>query len=107
MVRANLRNHGDSPLDNARVIMRIDGAEFSVSQVSLAANGDAGLVPVLIRFGWLACHGSRGRRRRQSAHRQSLCGRRHCLGPCRRDCWLTAIQVRNRFKVKRITCRSR
>ncbi len=39
MVRANLHNHGDSPLDNTRVIMRIDGAEFSVSQVSLAANG--------------------------------------------------------------------
>ena len=39
MVRANLRNHGDSPLDNARVIMRIDGSEFSVSQISLAANG--------------------------------------------------------------------
>lgn len=39
MVRANLRNHGASPVVNVRAIMRIDGAEFSVSQVSLAANG--------------------------------------------------------------------
>lgn len=39
MVRANLRNHGATRYDNARVIMRIDGTEQSVTQVALAANG--------------------------------------------------------------------
>lgn len=39
-VRANIRNHGIAAIDNARAIFRIDGAESSVSQVSLAANGD-------------------------------------------------------------------
>ncbi len=39
IVRANLRNYGETTLDNARVIMRIDDSETSVSHVSLAANG--------------------------------------------------------------------
>ncbi len=38
-VRANLRNHGGTPIENARVVLRLDGAESSVSQVALAANG--------------------------------------------------------------------
>ena len=38
-VRANLRNHGTKSIDNARVILKIDGVEESVSQISLAANG--------------------------------------------------------------------
>ncbi len=38
-VRANLRNYSASAQDTARVIMRIDGAEHLVSQVSLAPNG--------------------------------------------------------------------
>jgi hypothetical protein len=37
-VRANLRNHGETAAGNARVILKIDGKEQSVSQVSLAAN---------------------------------------------------------------------
>lgn len=37
-VRANLRNHGDVAAGNARVILKVDGKEQSVSQVSLAAN---------------------------------------------------------------------
>lgn len=37
-VRANLRNHGDTAIQNARVILKIDGQQQSVSQVSLAAN---------------------------------------------------------------------
>jgi hypothetical protein len=39
-VRANIRNHGIAPIDHVRVIFRIDGAESSVSQTALAANGD-------------------------------------------------------------------
>ena len=38
-VRANLRNHGGTPIENARVVLRLDGAESSVSQMALAANG--------------------------------------------------------------------
>ncbi len=38
-VRANIHNHGTSEVRNARVILRIDGAEASVSQISLAARG--------------------------------------------------------------------
>ena len=38
-VRANLQNHGNVDYDNARVIMRVDGAEQSVSQVALTADG--------------------------------------------------------------------
>jgi hypothetical protein len=38
-LRANLRNHGGTPIENARVVLRLDGAELSVSQVALAANG--------------------------------------------------------------------
>jgi hypothetical protein len=38
-VRANLFNHGNAPYETARVIMRIDGVESSVTQVSLTANG--------------------------------------------------------------------
>jgi hypothetical protein len=38
-VRANLRNHGGTPIENARVVLRLDGAESSVSQIALAANG--------------------------------------------------------------------
>ena len=38
-VRAKVRNHGSSPVDGARVILRIDGAESSVSQIALAPNG--------------------------------------------------------------------
>ena len=37
-VRANLRNHGTSLIDSARVVLKIDGTEQSVSQVSLSAN---------------------------------------------------------------------
>ena len=37
-VRANLRNHGEIAASNARVILKVDGQEQSVSQVSLAAN---------------------------------------------------------------------
>lgn len=38
-VRANLRNHGNTPIENARVVLRLDGAESSVSQIALTANG--------------------------------------------------------------------
>lgn len=38
-VRANLRNHGSAPIENARVVLRLDGAESSVSQIALTANG--------------------------------------------------------------------
>lgn len=38
-VRANVRNHGIVAIDHARVILRIDGAESSVSQIALAASG--------------------------------------------------------------------
>ena len=38
-VRANLRNHSATAQNTARVIMRIDGAEHLVSQVTLGANG--------------------------------------------------------------------
>ena len=38
-VRANLRNHGTTPIENARVVLRLDGAESSVSQIALTANG--------------------------------------------------------------------
>lgn len=37
-VRANLRNHGTTPVDNARVVLNLDGTEHSVSQVTLGAN---------------------------------------------------------------------
>lgn len=40
-VRANLRNYGTAAYDSARVIMKIDGAEHSVSQVTLAADGSS------------------------------------------------------------------
>lgn len=38
-VRANLYNHGDATYETARVIMRIDGVESTVTQISLAAKG--------------------------------------------------------------------
>lgn len=38
-VRANIRNHGTTPIEQARVILRIDGVESSVSQIALTANG--------------------------------------------------------------------
>jgi phosphate uptake regulator len=38
-VRANLSNHGDTPYETARVIMRIDDVESTVTQISLAAKG--------------------------------------------------------------------
>jgi len=38
-VRANIRNFGLTPVDNARVVLRLDGAEASVSQIALAASG--------------------------------------------------------------------
>ncbi|HUG71249.1 MAG TPA: VWA domain-containing protein, partial [Pirellulaceae bacterium] len=37
-IRANLRNHGDTSAENARVVLKLDGAEHSVSQVVLAGN---------------------------------------------------------------------
>lgn len=37
-VRANLLNHGSRAVDNARVILRQDGAEAAISQVTLPAN---------------------------------------------------------------------
>lgn len=40
-VRANLRNYGEAARDNARVILKIDDEEQSVSQVALAANSSA------------------------------------------------------------------
>ncbi len=40
-VRANLRNHGRTEYSNARVLLRIDGTEDSVTQITLAANGDS------------------------------------------------------------------
>lgn len=38
-VRVTLKNHGETEYKSARVVMRIDGAESSVSQVTLSANG--------------------------------------------------------------------
>lgn len=38
-VRANVKNHGVTSIDQARVILRIDGAEASVSQTALEPNG--------------------------------------------------------------------
>jgi len=38
-VRANVKNHGVTAIDQARVILRIDGAESSVSQTALGPNG--------------------------------------------------------------------
>ncbi len=40
-VRANLRNHSDAARDNARVVLKIDGEEQSVSQVSLAGSSSS------------------------------------------------------------------
>lgn len=37
-IRANLRNHGNTSRDRVRAILTIDGAEQSVTQVTLAAN---------------------------------------------------------------------
>ncbi|MEO2026964.1 MAG: BatA domain-containing protein [Fuerstiella sp.] len=37
-VRANLRNHGNTASENARVVFKIDGKEEAVAQVALAAN---------------------------------------------------------------------
>jgi hypothetical protein len=37
-VRANLRNYGDTSTENARVVLKLDGAEQSVTQVALAGN---------------------------------------------------------------------
>ncbi len=37
-VRANLRNYGQASAENARVILKIDGKEYSVSQVALSAS---------------------------------------------------------------------
>jgi len=37
-VRANLRNYGTTPYENARVTMRMDGKEAEVSQVSIGPN---------------------------------------------------------------------
>ena len=38
-VRANVRNFGVSPVENARVVLKLDGAESTVSQISLTAGG--------------------------------------------------------------------
>lgn len=38
-VRANLRNFGLTQVDNARVVLRLDGEESAVSQIALSANG--------------------------------------------------------------------
>jgi hypothetical protein len=38
-VRANVKNHGVTAIDQARVILRIDGAESSVSQTALGPKG--------------------------------------------------------------------
>lgn len=38
-VRANVKNHGVTAIDHARVILRIDGTESSVSQTALGPNG--------------------------------------------------------------------
>ncbi len=38
-VRATLRNHGQQPVDSVRVVLKIDGAEDSVSQATLTAGG--------------------------------------------------------------------
>ncbi len=38
-VRANVRNHGDTEVDNVRVTMKTDGFESAISQISLAPNG--------------------------------------------------------------------
>ena len=38
-VRAGLRNHGDSAVNAARVVLKIDGQETNVSQISLSPNG--------------------------------------------------------------------
>jgi hypothetical protein len=37
-VRANLRNYGDTSTENARVVLKLDGAEQSVTQVALAGS---------------------------------------------------------------------
>ena len=37
-VRVNLRNHGPRVYENARVLFRVDGAQHSISQVTLGAN---------------------------------------------------------------------
>jgi uncharacterized membrane protein len=39
-VRANLKNHGETPYPNLRVYFRVDGQERSASQVSLGPNED-------------------------------------------------------------------
>ncbi len=38
-VRANVRNHGTIPIENARATLRIDGVESGVSQLSLEPSG--------------------------------------------------------------------
>ncbi|MEJ7592521.1 MAG: VWA domain-containing protein [Planctomycetaceae bacterium] len=38
-VRANVKNHGTAAIDHARVLLRIDGTESSVSQTALGPNG--------------------------------------------------------------------
>jgi hypothetical protein len=38
-VRANVRNFGLSPVENARVVLKLDGAESTVSQIALTAGG--------------------------------------------------------------------
>lgn len=43
-VRARIRNHGMVPLDQVRVIFRIDGTESAVTQTALAADGDTQLL---------------------------------------------------------------
>ncbi|MEO2016587.1 MAG: VWA domain-containing protein [Fuerstiella sp.] len=37
-IRANLRNHGNTASENTRVILKVDGNEQAVSQITLAAN---------------------------------------------------------------------
>ncbi|MEZ5944982.1 MAG: VWA domain-containing protein [Planctomycetaceae bacterium] len=43
-VRATVRNHGKSPVEKVRVVMRIDGEEADISQVTLAANSSTQLL---------------------------------------------------------------
>ena len=40
-VRATIRNHGQQPVDSVRVVLKIDGVEDSVSQITLTADGIA------------------------------------------------------------------
>lgn len=40
IVRAAIRNHGTSEIENARVVLRIDGVEASMSQMNLSAGGN-------------------------------------------------------------------